>query len=85
MILSPLSASDELQMTAREVKDTGSDSLSATLALRTFFWVGNFFSSVHFTPSLRLPSSLLPPVPFLSFASRQLEGEGEGSPFEQPW
>jgi len=40
MILSPLSASDELQMTAREVKDTGSDSLSATLTLRTFFWGG---------------------------------------------
>lgn len=34
MILSPLSVSDELQMTAREVKDTGSDSLSATLTLR---------------------------------------------------
>lgn len=40
MILSPLSASDELQMTAREVKDTDSDSLSATFALRTLFLDG---------------------------------------------
>lgn len=36
MILSPLCACDELQMTAREVKDASGDSLSATLALRTF-------------------------------------------------
>lgn len=70
MILSPLSASDELQMTAREVKDTRSDSLSATLTLRTVFWVDNFFLLCSFTPLTTtsfLPS--LPPLPLLAFSS----------------
>lgn len=53
-----LSVSDELQMTAREVKDTCSDSLSASLTLRMFFWAGCFLSSVHFT-SLSATSLLL--------------------------
>lgn len=68
MILSPHSASDELQMTAREVKDTGSDSLSATLTLRTFFWQITFSFSAHLHRSLWLPSSPLPPLPLLASA-----------------
>lgn len=67
MILSPLSASDELQMTAREVKDTSTDSLSATFTLHSFFWVGNFLSSVCFKPlttTSLLPSASSPfPLP----------------------
>lgn len=49
-----------------------------------FFWVGNFFSSPHFTPLLWLPSSLPPPFPFLSFASGWVEGESQGSPLSRP-
>lgn len=62
MILSPLSASDELQMTAREVKDTSSDSLSATLTLRTFFgWITfSFFVHLHHSLIPFLPSASSP-------------------------
>lgn len=70
MILSPLCASDELQMTAREGKDTSSDSLSATLALRMLFGRVTFSPLLISHHLLQLPSSLLPPLPFLSFAGR---------------
>lgn len=76
MILSPLCASDELQMTAREGKDTSSDSLSATLALRMLFGRVTFFSSAHFTPLAA--TSLLPsassPFPFLCWQVKERAG-----------
>lgn len=83
MILSLLSDSDELQMTAREVKDTGSDSLSAALILCTFLWVDNFLLLSSFTALTT--ASFLPCAssPFPCLCQRSLEGEREGSLFDQ--
>lgn len=86
MILSPLPASDELQMTAREARDMGSDSLSTTFALQMSLWVGNFFSSAHFPPLAT--TSLLPSAssPFPFIYQQVTERRMGGQPLEQiPW